>query len=104
MAGGVRFLLGSCDKPAFVSTDAGTGVEEPGESVAEPVAAAACPATASPSAPAAPAAPHPPMETHTGNPPRLHLSHLALTAGTPLVPPSAAPPPPHTPAAFLGAE
>nr|XP_046267746.1 general transcription factor II-I repeat domain-containing protein 1 isoform X2 [Scatophagus argus] len=45
--------------------DAGTSAEEPSESVAEPVAAAACPATASPSAPSAPPAPpHHPMENH----------------------------------------
>ncbi|KAM7373997.1 hypothetical protein PAMP_006677 [Pampus punctatissimus] len=48
--------------------DAGTGGEEPSESVAEPVAAAACPATASPSAPSAPlapsSAPHHPMENN----------------------------------------
>ncbi|XP_039634553.1 general transcription factor II-I repeat domain-containing protein 1 isoform X2 [Perca fluviatilis] len=54
--------------------DAGTSGEEPSESVAEPVAAAACPATASPSAPSAPSAssassapsaPHHQMENHT---------------------------------------
>ncbi|XP_035864901.1 general transcription factor II-I repeat domain-containing protein 1 isoform X1 [Sander lucioperca] len=47
--------------------DAGTSGEEPSESVAEPVAAAACPATASPSAPSAssaPSAPHHQMENH----------------------------------------
>ncbi|XP_031729977.1 general transcription factor II-I repeat domain-containing protein 1 isoform X2 [Anarrhichthys ocellatus] len=50
--------------------EAGTGGEEPGESVAEPVAAAACPPTASPAAPAAPSAPSAPsapihqMENH----------------------------------------
>ncbi|XP_047199328.1 general transcription factor II-I repeat domain-containing protein 1 isoform X3 [Hippoglossus stenolepis] len=48
--------------------DAGTSGEEPSEPVAEPVPAAACPATASPSAhpaPPAPAAPHHPPENHT---------------------------------------
>ncbi|CAI5642709.1 general transcription factor II-I repeat domain-containing protein 1 isoform X1 [Oreochromis niloticus] len=51
--------------------DAGTSGEEPSESVAEPVAAAPCPATASPSAPSAssalpptPSAPHHSMENH----------------------------------------
>ncbi|KAM6911049.1 general transcription factor II-I repeat domain-containing protein 1 isoform 2-T4 [Lycodopsis pacificus] len=48
--------------------EAGTGGEEPGESVAEPVAAAACPPAASPAAPpaapAAPAAPAPPAPSH----------------------------------------
>ncbi|XP_041657317.1 general transcription factor II-I repeat domain-containing protein 1 isoform X2 [Cheilinus undulatus] len=48
----------------------GTSGEEPNDSVAEPVAAAACPSTASPSAPPAPpappapSAPHHPMENH----------------------------------------
>ncbi|XP_038564300.1 general transcription factor II-I repeat domain-containing protein 1 isoform X2 [Micropterus salmoides] len=41
--------------------DAGTSGEEPSEPVAEPVVAAACPATSSPSAPSAP---HHPMENH----------------------------------------
>ncbi|XP_053187760.1 general transcription factor II-I repeat domain-containing protein 1 [Scomber japonicus] len=46
--------------------DAGTSGEEPSESVAEPVTAASCPATASPSAPSAPSAPpHHPMENHS---------------------------------------
>ncbi|XP_035480765.2 general transcription factor II-I repeat domain-containing protein 1 isoform X1 [Scophthalmus maximus] len=48
--------------------EAGTSGEEPSESVAEPVAAAPCPATASPSAPPAPPAPsvpHHPVENHT---------------------------------------
>ncbi|XP_040006195.1 general transcription factor II-I repeat domain-containing protein 1 isoform X2 [Xiphias gladius] len=52
--------------------DAGTSGEEPSESVAEPVAAAACPATVSPSAPPAtpaPSAPHHPMENHTAEAP-----------------------------------
>ncbi|XP_032389769.1 general transcription factor II-I repeat domain-containing protein 1 isoform X1 [Etheostoma spectabile] len=47
--------------------DAGTSGEEPSESVAEPVAVAACPATASPSAPSASSAssaPHHQMENH----------------------------------------
>lgn len=44
----------------FVSAEAGTSAEEPGEPVAEPLAASACPATASPSAQ------HHPMENHTG--------------------------------------
>ncbi|XP_029304572.1 general transcription factor II-I repeat domain-containing protein 1 isoform X2 [Cottoperca gobio] len=47
--------------------DAGTNGDEASESVAEPVAAAACPATASPPAPPAPpapSAPHHPMENH----------------------------------------
>lgn len=75
----------------FVSPDAGTSGEEPSESVAEPVAAAACPVTASPSAPSAPSAPHHPMENHTGNlspPPHLHFIYLLLTAapGTPAPP------------------
>ncbi|KAM9846543.1 general transcription factor II-I repeat domain-containing protein 1 [Aulostomus maculatus] len=46
--------------------EAGTSGEEPSESVAEPVLAASCPATASPSAPSAvPSAAHHPMENHT---------------------------------------
>ncbi|XP_067347578.1 general transcription factor II-I repeat domain-containing protein 1 isoform X2 [Channa argus] len=46
--------------------DAGTSVEEPSESVAEPVAAAPCPSTASPSAPSAPSAPPaPPIPHHS---------------------------------------
>lgn len=44
----------------FVSAEASTSTEEPGEPVAEPLAASACPATASPSAQ------HHPMENHTG--------------------------------------
>ncbi|XP_030010245.1 general transcription factor II-I repeat domain-containing protein 1 isoform X2 [Sphaeramia orbicularis] len=47
--------------------DANASVEEPGESVVDPPAASACPATASPSAPSAPpapSAPHHPMENH----------------------------------------
>ncbi|XP_062289170.1 general transcription factor II-I repeat domain-containing protein 1 isoform X2 [Scomber scombrus] len=48
--------------------DAGTSGEEPSESVAEPVTAASCPATASPSAPSAPSAPpHHPMENHSAD-------------------------------------
>ncbi|TKS83152.1 General transcription factor II-I repeat domain-containing protein 1 [Collichthys lucidus] len=55
----------ACVSPlADCEADAGTSGEEPSESVAEPVAAAACPATASP--PSAPSAPHhPSMENHT---------------------------------------
>ncbi|XP_068592675.1 general transcription factor II-I repeat domain-containing protein 1 isoform X4 [Cebidichthys violaceus] len=47
--------------------EAGTGGEEPSEPAAEPVAAAACPPTASPAAPSAPSAPSAPvhqMENH----------------------------------------
>ncbi|KAI3373996.1 hypothetical protein L3Q82_022561 [Scortum barcoo] len=56
----------ACVSPlADCEADAGTSGEEPSESVAEPVAAAACPATVSPSAPSAP---HHPLENHAGNP------------------------------------
>ncbi|KAM9729566.1 general transcription factor II-I repeat domain-containing protein 1 isoform 1-T1 [Menidia menidia] len=56
--------------------DAGTGGEEPGESVADPAAFAPCPATAppttpptpsAPAAPPAPSGPHHPLENHSAD-------------------------------------
>lgn len=81
----------------FVSPDAGTSGEEPSESVAEPVAAAACPVTASPSAPSAPSAPHHPTENHTGNLSPHHFIYLLLTAAPGM------PAPPYSLTATLGA-